>query len=82
MEAFEEAGDVGDEQVEDPSLGVHVDEDVLDERPGDTRCLWADPVRSHHLVVFVFDDVAVPDEEAGAVEGPLRRKIAELVAEG
>jgi hypothetical protein len=22
MEAFEEAGDVGDEQVEDPSLGV------------------------------------------------------------
>jgi hypothetical protein len=35
---------------------------------GEVR-LRADPVRPHHLVVFVLDDVAVPDEEAGAVVG-------------
>jgi hypothetical protein len=27
-----------------------------------------DPIRPHHLVVLVLDDVAMPDEEAGALE--------------
>src|SRR5688572_16400054 len=29
------------------------------------RLMRPDAIRSHHLVVFVFDDVAVPDELAG-----------------
>jgi hypothetical protein len=28
----------------------------------------SDAVRAHHFVIFVFDDVAVPDELAGRVE--------------
>src|SRR5512132_4183722 len=31
----------------------------------------SDPVRAHHLVVLVLDDVAVPDEQPGAVVGRL-----------
>ena len=32
------------------------------------RGLGSDPVRPHHFVVLVLDDVVVPDEQAGAVE--------------
>jgi hypothetical protein len=35
------------------------------------RLHWTDAVRSHHFVVLVFDDVAMPDELARGVEpGP------------
>src|SRR4029450_457289 len=41
---------------------------------GNDLVMWCglpDAVGPHHLVVFVLDDVAVPDEQAGAVEGCL-----------
>src|SRR5215208_136884 len=47
-------------------------------RPGRQRlravALWPDAVRPHHLVVLVFEDVAVPDEQAGAVEQRLHAR--------
>src|SRR5215218_7595490 len=45
-----------------PWISVHVSRFV------NSIGLGADPVWPHHLVVFVLDDVAVPDEEAGTVE--------------
>src|SRR5829696_9171311 len=48
-----------------PWISVHVSRFV------NSIGLGADPVRPHHLVVFVLDDVTVPDEEAGAVVGRL-----------
>ena len=31
--------------------------------------LWTDPIRPHHLVIFVLDDVVVPDEAPRSVVG-------------
>jgi hypothetical protein len=49
MPPCEEAGDVGDEQAEDPCLGVHADEDVPDECPGDTRAVYG-PTRYGRII--------------------------------
>src|SRR5215208_7864813 len=47
-------------------------------RPGPQRlravALWPDAVGPHHLVVLVFEDVAVPDEQSGAVEQRLHAR--------
>ena len=34
---------------------------------------WSDAVGAHHFVVFVFDDVAVPDELAALLNWVLTR---------